>query len=112
MKLICLASPYSHWNPIIRWCRWFKITKIVGSLIKKHPDCVFISPIVHSHWLAVLCRFPKGFEFWKKQDLLLVKKCDEIWVIMMKGWLVSNGISGELRKALAMDKKIEFVEVD
>ena len=93
-KLYYLATPYSHPEPKMREARFIMACLVAGELMD-HGLHVF-SPISHSHPIACQWNLPKGWDFWGKQDLVMMDRCDEMIVIMAPGWDESKGIKEEM----------------
>lgn len=99
MKLIYLASPYSHKDRQIEKFRYKEITRIAAKLHKKYPYA-FILPITQSHELKNWEPSLGGsFVKWRDRDLHFISKSDEVWVVLMEGWLESIGVQAEIEFA-------------
>lgn len=111
MKLIYIASPYSHIDPIVQLKREIDINKIAARLQVKYGYAFFL-PITQS---AQLCRYNKtlggSFKKWAKVDLFLIgNKCDEVWVVMLHGWDKSIGVTAEIKHALKHNIKVRYYD--
>lgn len=104
-KMIYLASPYSHDESWVRVIRE-KIITAIGARMSKHGMYVY-GPITESHQYQVMEDLPACWQYWGKKDELNLKQCDELWVIMMKGWRESKGVQGEIE--IANQNKIPVV---
>ncbi|MFH2115619.1 MAG: DUF1937 family protein [Spirochaetota bacterium] len=96
-RRIYLASPYSHWCPLVRWWRWFKACRAAASLMAQGIHVY--SPIAHSHWLTVLGRLPKGWDYWRIIDQREILNSKELWVLRLPGWNKSHGVRAEIKAA-------------
>lgn len=80
-KLIYLAIPYT-WNPEVS----YEIANKVSAELMKGGHVVF-SPISHSHPIA--SHLDKSLRtdhvFWMGKDLPVLKKCDELCIVHIKG---------------------------
>jgi hypothetical protein len=108
-KLIYIASPYSHKNQSIMNKRLRDVTIISAKLTKKYGYAMFL-PITQS---AAIARHEPSlggdFKSWKSIDIFLVKeKADEVWVIMLKGWDTSIGVTEEIKCARKYQKPIKY----
>jgi nucleoside 2-deoxyribosyltransferase len=107
-ELVYLAIPYT-WNPN----RSFKIANEVSSLLMQSGHVVF-SPISHSHPIADYMDedLRLSQEFWMKQDLTILERCDKMILVYIGGHgqkLVdeSKGCQEELK--FAKEKGIKVV---
>lgn len=109
MKMIYLASPYSHNNKMIEYQRYWKITQVAASLHSTYKHA-FILPITQS---KILCDIKPelggSFEKWAERDLEFILRCDEVWVVKMEGWKESVGVQAEIRFAKDIEKVIRYV---
>ena len=107
--LIYLANPYSHKNKFIQDMR-FLITSYIGSKLIEKGFHIF-SPIVESHnYAEVNPHLQTDWSYWKAHDLLMIDKCDELWVITMEGWDTSTGVIAEIDYAKQNDKKVVYID--
>ncbi len=107
-KRIYLACPYSHAKESVRIERFEMVSKVAGHLMKKGYH-VF-SPISHTHPIALLCDLPLGFEFWNDYDLSFIDWCNELWILTLRGWSVSNGIQEEIKYAKKINKPVRKID--
>lgn len=97
-KLIYLASPYSHKSKGVMSIRHLLITLIGDKLIGQGTH-VF-GPITESHqYVAQGGNAGTAWTFWAEHDKLMITKCDELWVIKLKGWEASTGVTAEIEYA-------------
>jgi len=106
--LIYLASPYSHPDPLVREQRFKDACVKAGNLMR--AGYIVISPIAHSHNIASLCQFDKQWQFWSKQDLEILSRCDEMFVLRLDGWQKSEGIKAEIEFAYDMGIPIRYID--
>lgn len=50
------------------------------------------------------------FAAWKKVDLKVISKCDEVWVVKMIGWKESVGVTAEIKFARKKGIKVKFID--
>ena len=94
MKKIYLAAPYSHPDPEIREKRVSLANKKAAELMES-GNLVF-SPLSHSHPISKYCATdPCANGFWLRQDLWVLKICDEMQILCLDGWSESKGIKTE-----------------
>jgi len=112
-KLIYLAIPYSH-DPETS----YKIANEVAAEIMQDGYIVF-SPISHSHYISCYMKEELRFnyDFWMKQDLPLLRKCDEVWFILIgdDGWKKldeSKGCVRELKESKLLKIKRRYYHYD
>jgi hypothetical protein len=108
MRIIYLACPYNHPNPEVRLSRFHAANRAAGRILER-GDGVY-SPISHSHPIAEDCGFGLGFQAWRELDLEMLLRCDSMAVLMLPGWLKSNGIQAELECAEDHSISVEFIE--
>ncbi len=111
MKLIYIASPFSHEEKGVRFKRFKEITYISAQLHKKFGYAMFL-PITQSYMMQEALPEIKGdFETWKEVDLFMVGlKCDEVWIILMEGWKESKGVQAEIHHARALNKRLRYID--
>lgn len=107
MKLVYLASPYSHTDKTIVSRRVRQVTHAASELLKTGLN-VF-SPIVHSHPIAEDHSTPGDWKFWAEIDEDYIKRCDEVYILQLDGYCQSVGIAAEIKIAKKYGKPISFV---
>jgi hypothetical protein len=105
--LIYLASPYTHPDIYIMEKRYLEAVKAVNYLMNQGK--IVFSPIVHNHPVAVTYGLPRGWDYWKKYDGVILKACNELMVYQMNGWQYSKGIEGELKIANELKIPISYL---
>lgn len=106
-SLIYLAGPYSHIDPLVRAERAIAITRAAVKLISEGKH-VF-SPITESHQYSMY-GVSGGWEFWKEHDLLMLSKCDELYILTLPGWRESVGVTAEMAEALRTGKTVTLLD--
>lgn len=100
---IYLAIPYTG-NEL----KSFKVANLVaGELMQKGH--IVLSPISHTHPIAMECELPKDWEFWKKQDESFIGWCDELWIVPFPGHAKSRGVNAEIKIAKKLNKPIKYI---
>ena len=108
MKLIYLASPYSHQSGAVMRMRATQAAIAAGYLMKEKGYCVF-SPITHSRPIANIYELPHNFDdFWKAQDFRHIEAADELHVLRIGGWEESHGVQEEIKYATKLGKPVLF----
>jgi hypothetical protein len=108
-KLIYLASPYSHRYDYIRQRRFEDVSRVAAKLMER-GNLVFC-PIAHSHPIETL-GLPKRMpgDWWLKQDFAVLKHCDEVQVLKLKGWDKSYGVQKEIEFAKKNKIPVTYIE--
>jgi len=112
MKKIYLACPYSSPDENLRKWRVKQADKRAAELMEA-GNLVF-SPLSHSHPVSKHCSStcPQDHDFWLKQDLWILKICDEMEILCLDGWAESKGIGVEIDFALANGIKVHYRELN
>src|SRR5882762_760617 len=108
MKLIYLASPYSHPDESVRESRFIAVCKATGEMMSH--GLMILSPIAHTHPVAMHSALPLHFEFYAAYDELLISRCDELHVLMLDGWKESVGVTAELALAEKLNRPVRFIQ--
>lgn len=95
--LTYLATPYSHPLTEIREARFQAAAFVAGELMKTGK--FIYSPIAHSHSIALATDMPTGWDFWEKQDMVMLDRSSELIVLMLPGWDTSTGVNAETVEA-------------
>lgn len=105
---IYLAGPYSHKDSVVRSMRYVTLTRAAGLIACQ--GLVVFSPITHSHQMAVYCDMSTDWAFWKLQDERFIACCEEVWCLMMPGFMDSVGLAAE--KTFAQEQDIPWIFVE
>ena len=109
MKLIYLASPYTHSDPWVRQDRYeqvfFATSKMMLNGLK-----VF-SPIVYTHHLDRMLGEGMTHRDWLLQVLPYLHRSDRFVVLKLDGWERSKGIQQETEEADKLGLKPEYLDV-
>lgn len=103
VKLVYLASPYSHRDAEVQQARFLHAAKASAWLIRNFPDENVFSPIVHSHILHKDAGLGGNWDFWKRIDTDFLERSDELMVLCIPGWDESVGIDAETEIAEGLD---------
>ena len=107
-ELIYLACPYSHKDSEIMQNRFLAINKIAAKLM---ADGYYVfSPISHTHPIALAGTLPRGWEFWKGYDTVIIKNCKCVLVAMLDGWGTSTGVQAEIQIAKDLGIPVEYLD--
>lgn len=110
-KLVYLAIPYT-WNPD----RSFEIANKLSAILMENSDIVVFSPISHSHPISFYFVENNNLsaDFWLKQDLRILEKCEELHIVRINGdfgqQLIENsyGCKKEIEKAKELNIPIKY----
>lgn len=114
--LIYLASPHSHTLSSVREDRYREALRCNTWLVGR--GIWVYSPIVASHHvgIALAINGPIGtidprasFEYWKEFDTEMIKRCDELWILEIKGTADSVGVQAERLIAMEMKKRVMHI---
>lgn len=111
MSYCYLASPYSHPDPDVREERYLQACQAAGALMEL--GSIVLSPIAHSHPIEKhgIGRVMPG-EFWKRQDVPLLRHADELIVLCLDGWEESVGMRWEITMAHSLNIPIQYLSLD
>lgn len=111
MKLIYLATPYTHEVFKIMELR-YELCNIIAARLMEAGNGVF-SPISHSHPIERhMGQESCNWEFWQHQDLPILNICSEINVIDVWGWEKSIGVTGEIQRSHLLGRPIHYLDPD
>ena len=105
-RVVYLASPYSHPDPRVRQARFQAACRAAAALLSA-GEIVF-SPIAHSHAIAAH-GLPTAWEFWECADGELLRRCDELLVLMLPGWQESRGLQAEIAMARELGMPVRYL---
>ena len=98
MKLIYLASAYSHPDKAVQEARYDKVVEIAARL-KKEGHFIY-SPIAHCHVMATRHGLPTDWQYWQHYLRVMLPRCDEVWIATeVDGWESSKGVTAEVELA-------------
>lgn len=115
-KMIYMASPYSSHLPDgqrnfeVEERNYVKAISATGHLMRK--GALVYSPIVHWHVVDIVFSGEIGYEDYLAADLEMLRRCDEVHVLMADGWEKSNGIKVELSQANTFGKVVKYFVID
>jgi hypothetical protein len=108
MLKIYLGSPYTHSDPSIMEDRYLAACLKTSQLAKE--GYYVYSPIVHWHPIASIYELPKDWKFWKKMDRISISLMDEVWILKLEGWSISEGLGNEILLAKELNKPYVFID--
>lgn len=105
-----LASPYTKYEAGVEEA-FSQVAMAAGELMK-HKVPVFC-PITHSHPIAMNADLPlNDHDFWLNADWPIFDCASGVIILEMKGWEDSFGVQEEIKRAVRMDKTLEFMPWD
>ena len=105
--MIYLATPYSDPDPLVRQARFEVVTRVAAVLMSRGE--MIISPISHSHPIAIRGSLPVSWKYWEAFDNKLLSICDKMIVLMQANWAASVGVKAEIELAKAKGLEIEHL---
>ena len=106
MRLIYLASPYSHPDRQIQEQRFQAVCQQAAEMMRR-GELVF-SPIAHTHPIAAY-DLPGDWAFWRRYDRAMLERCDELAVLQLDGWEESIGVKAEIAIAKDLNLPVRFI---
>lgn len=103
-----LAAPYTHPDAAARQAR-FEAANRAAAILMRRGELV-LSPLSHSHPIALCGGLPTGWEFWQNLDRACISACARMRVLCIDGWLTSTGIGAELEIATELGKPISLID--
>lgn len=105
--MIYLAAPYSDPDPVIVQARMEIIYHAIGEFMKEGKHV--ITPLF-MHEVATRHKLDGTYEYWEDYCLDVLKRCDEMIVLCLRGWTDSRGIKGEIEFCQYHNIKVTFIE--
>jgi len=111
--ILYIAAPYAHPEKSVREHRFRTACRAAALLMQ--AGVVVFSPLSHSVPISEFLEddFLKEMtlhEFWMRQDLFLLDRCDELLILGLRDWEQSEGVREELFFALGKNKPITLIE--
>ena len=109
MGLTYLASPYSHPDPDVREVRYIAACRAAGKLMLEGVPT--FSPIAHTHPIEAngMNGVKPPHDFWMKQDIAILRKCERLVVLCIDGWDRSRGVTEEIHIAQRLGIPVEYM---
>jgi len=105
---IYLAVPYSHPDPDIRLLRFNQVNYVAGKMMTAGE--LVLSPISHSHPIALTVELPLEWEYWKKMCAAWMSVCHKLVVLRLAGYTTSTGVTAEIKLAKELNLPIDYVD--
>jgi len=71
---------------------------------------VVFSPVALSALLVGWGSRPWDDPWWYEWSMAFLGKADEVWVLMLDGWLESKGVQDEIAKARELGKPVWYLD--
>lgn len=108
--LIYLATPYSHNDPAVRQRRFEVVNRVTAAMYLR--GMYVFSPISHGHPVAEAGQLPGDWMFWEAHNLVMLRRCTELFVLQQEGWENSKGVAAEMEAAATLRIPITHIGVD
>ena len=103
-----LAIPYLHEKEAVMIMRANIADAVAADLMNKGE--LIYSPISSWHHVAMKHKLPRNWEFWRELDRQFLKVCSGIYVITLKGWKESTGVTAEIELAEEFGLPVEYID--
>ena len=110
MRLVYLAGPYSHSDEKIVQQRIDAYAEAVAYFMAVAVNLYVFSPVLQCFYVAKQHNLPHDFKFWAERDFFMIQKSSAMWVLTLKGWQESYGLSQELEYAESIGRDILYVD--
>lgn len=110
MKLIYVASPYSHDEFEVMEMRYLETFRFVAKATANNTPALYYSPIVYFHPMSQEHKLPRDAHYWWDINKLTMDKSDEIQVLMLDGWDKSIGVNMEINYACQKGIPVLYVK--
>ena len=107
-RLIYLASPYTDEDFAIQEQRWKQACAATAHFIQR--GYIVYCPIAHCHPIDIAARGTITYDQWIEHSDTMLALCNVLYVLMLKGWVKSNGVAGEIEKAKQQSMPILYVD--
>lgn len=105
--LIYLASPYTHMKEEVRVKRYEEAARVAGKLMDN--GYTVYSPIAHSHPIEHFMDGDRNHDFWMRQCIDMLRRCDALYVLAIDGWDKSKGVQEEIAIAQMINMPILMI---
>lgn len=106
--MIYVASPYSSSSETERFQRYLQVREFCW--LQMEQGKTLISPIVYGHQYARDFNAPTDAASWHTFNHELFLRCDEMYVLRLRGWEDSIGVQLEMRWADRAGKPITYFD--
>jgi len=106
--MIYLATPYTHDDPAVMHERFLQVNRTAARLMASGVH--LISPISHTHPIALAGELPTSWDYWEAYDRRLIEICTGMSVVCQDGWDCSVGVTAEVNIAREFGLVVEFID--
>jgi len=106
--MIYLATPYTHDDPAVMLERFLQVNRTAARLMASGVH--LISPISHTHPIALAGELPTSWDYWEAYDRRLIEICTGMSVVCQDGWDCSVGVTAEVNIAREFGLAVEFID--
>ncbi len=107
-SLIFISTPYSHKDHEIENIRYRQAIEYAAILM--NGDRFAYSPIASGLAIAKNHKLPTDWDYWCNFCEAMLERCDEMHVLMLKGWNESTGVASEIKLAEELGVKIIYID--
>lgn len=103
--MIYLSIPYAGHEYVS-----FRVSCAMAAKLVEAENVV-IAPIIHGHALSEHGHMlDHGRDFWLKHDLEILRHCNQVVVVKLKGWEESVGVQAEMAEARKLGIPIIYLD--
>ena len=106
--MIYIASPYTNEHTAVVEDRYERVMAFTAQ--KANEGHIVFSPIVHCHEMAKNHKLPTDHIFWGKQNIGMLRVCEALWVLKLKGWNKSSGVIQEIKWARQLGIPVTYFD--
>lgn len=109
MKLIYVASPYSHESKAVEEVRYLATCDFIVERLSRDPSVTYFSPIVYAHQLIKQNpHLGTTADDWVEYNWNIFHQCDEVALLRLDGWEESKGVTMELEWAYQASIPVKY----
>lgn len=108
VKISYLACPYSHPDREMKEMRHHLVNRMALELHKRGR--LVYSPLTHNIPLIHLSGKSNNWDDWEAFDKAMLARCDELLVLKIPGWDISQGVTAEMEFAKELNIPIEIID--
>lgn len=108
-KLVYLGAPYGDYDPAVMLARMERVSEVSAQFIAAGIHSV--SPL-SNHYYIWDRDIPGNWKFWADYCLNLIRRCDEVVIVTIDGWIKSGGVQAEINIAKALNIPVHLIDPD
>lgn len=109
-ELVYLAHPYSHKNEEVEKLRLQAAAEAAYSITTNR--LYVYTPVVYGQRVNDLIKMELGLPYWAAHDLVMLERCNKMYILKLPGWAESVGVAWESAFARSRGKGVVHIEVD